>query len=384
MARPPRLLIATSVPSTIAAFLLPYAAHYRALGWQVDAACNGGPTDPGVVEAFDRVHHVPWTRRPLDPANLLEAPNLLRALVREADYDLVHLHDPIAAFVGRYALRGLRARGRPKVVYTAHGFHFFRGASPARHFVFRTLETVASRWTDRLIVINKEDLAAAQRFPIPTAKVRYMPGIGVDTSRYDPEAVSETDVERLRASLNLADTDRMVLMVAEFNPGKRHMDAISALAVADRPELVLACAGVGPMMEQVRMHAQALGVGDRVKLLGYRRDIPALLRASIGLLLPSEREGLPRCIMEASCLERPVIATRIRGVSELVNERTGILTEVGDIAAMAAALRSWVDDPATAEEMGRAGRLAMQAFDLRTVIGLHDALYEELLGELAA
>lgn len=132
------------------------------------------------------------------------------------------------------------------------------------------------------------------------------------------------------------------------------------------------------------MHAQALGVGDRVKLLGYRRDIPALLRASIGLLLPSEREGLPRCIMEASCLERPVIATRIRGVSELVNERTGILTEVGDIAAMAAALRSWVDDPATAEEMGRAGRLAMQAFDLRTVIGLHDALYEELLGELAA
>lgn len=381
MARAPRLLIATSVASTLTAFLLPYAARYRAMGWRVDAACNGGPEDHEVVGAFDRVVHLPWTRRPLDAANLLRTPPRLRALVQEVDYDLVHLHDPIAAFVGRYALRGLRARGRPKVVYTAHGFHFFKGASPARYLVFRSIETIASRWADRLILINREDEEAAKRFPIQNDRVRYMPGIGVDMTLYDPDSVSPADVAQARASLDLEPRQVMVLMVAEFNPGKRHLDAVSALAAADRPDLVLVCAGVGPMMEQVRAHAEKLGVADRVKLLGFRRDIPVLLRASAGLMLPSEREGLPRCIMEAGCLERPVIATRIRGVVELVSEDTGFLTDVGDVAAMAQALRRLTDDPVGTAALGLAGRRAMRQFDVRAVLEQHDALYQELLVE---
>jgi glycosyltransferase involved in cell wall biosynthesis len=206
-----------------------------------------------------------------------------------------------------------------------------------------------------------------------------MPGIGVDMRRYDPAAVGEDDVRAVRAELGLGPESTLVTMLAEFNPGKRHRDLIAALARADRPGLVIALAGVGPLEDEVRAQSARLGVEDRVRFLGFRSDVPVLLRASAALALPSEREGLPRSIMEASCLERPVIATRIRGVTELVTPASGYLVEVGDVDGLAGALRGIVDDPDGAAAKGRAGRVAMRAFDLAPVLRAHEALYADLL-----
>jgi glycosyltransferase involved in cell wall biosynthesis len=380
MSDPPRLLIVASVPETLRAFLLPYAQHFRGLGWRVDAAARGVSSDDVVTAAFDQVVDVPWSRSPLDPANLTTAAATLRAHVRQERYDLVHVHDPIAAFVTRWALRRLRRSTGVRVVYTAHGFHFFKGNAPHRNAAFYLLEAIASRWTDAQIVINREDEAAARRWPFASRdRVTYMPGIGVDMDRYDPAAVSEDEVRAVRAELGLGPESTLVTMLAEFNPGKRHRDLIAALARADRPDLVLALAGVGPLEDAVRAQSAELGVEERVRFLGFRSDVPALLRASAALALPSEREGLPRSIMEASCLERPVIATRIRGVTELVTEASGYVVEVGDVEGLADALRAVVDDPGEAAAKGRAGRVAMRTFDLAPVLRAHETLYAELL-----
>ncbi len=377
----PRLLIATSVPSTLTAFLLPYAQHYRGLGWTVEALSNGVTSNETCVAAFDAVHEIGWTRKPTDPGNLIEAPARLRQVVREGRYDIVHAHDPIAAFVTRYALRGMRAAGAVKVVYTAHGFHFFRGAPPVQATVFKVVERVASDWTDKLIVINQEDLAAAKAFPLGRrGGVVYMPGIGVDTSKYGRAGVDPAGAERVRRELGLVEGQPLLTMVAEFNPGKRHKDAVAALAASGLDDATLALAGDGPLVDEVLALARSLGVGERVRALGYRHDIPDILAASTAVLLPSEREGLPRSLMEAASLELPLIATRIRGITELVTPETGILHDVGDVPALAAAMRRLVDDPAAAREMGRKGRLAMAKFDLKNVIGLHDELYAEVLG----
>ncbi len=381
MSEAPRLLIVASVPETLRAFLLPYAQHFRSLGWRVDAAARGGASDEVVTEAFDQVVDVPWSRSPLDPANLTTAAATLRAHVRQERYDLVHVHDPIAAFVTRFALRRLRRTIGVRVVYTAHGFHFFKGNAAHRNAAFYLLELIASRWTDAQIVINREDEAAAKRWPFASRdRVTYMPGIGVDMGRYDPAAVSEDEVRAVRAELGLDPTSTLVTMLAEFNPGKRHRDLVDALARADRPELVIALAGVGPLEEAVRAQCARLGVAERVRFLGFRTDVPVLLRASAALALPSEREGLPRSIMEASCLERPVIATRIRGVTELVTPASGYVVEVGDVEGLAEALQAIVDDPDGAAAKGRAGRVAMRTFDLAPVLGAHEALYADLLG----
>lgn len=376
----PRLLYATSVPDTLRAFLLPYGEHYRARGWRVHAAAAGASGCDACLGAFDAVHDLPWTRHPSDSANLREAPRALRALVREQGFDLVHAHDPIAGFVTRLALRRMRAEAEVGVVTTAHGFHFFAGNAWHRNLLYGAVEWLASHWTDAQVVINREDEAAVRRWRFASRdRTMYMPGIGVDTSVYDPKRVSDADVAQVRAELGLHDEQQLLLMVAELNPGKRHRDAVAALAAAERPEVVLGCAGVGPLGPEIEAQARTLGLEGRVRLLGYRRDVPALLRTSFALVLPSEREGLPRCIMEASCLERPVIATRIRGVTELVSPETGVLVEVGDVAALAAAIRRLVDCPAEAAALGAAGPDAMRRFDLRNVLALHDALYERLL-----
>jgi len=372
----------TSVPSTVTAFLLPYVQHYRKRGWRVEAASNGVTMSAKCVAAFDAVHEVPWTRRPTDPVNLTAAAARLRDIVRDGRFDIVHTHDPVAAFVTRLALRKLRRTGRPKVVYTAHGFHFYRGAPLAQRAIFQVIERVASRWTDHLIVINQEDLASAQRFPLARkGKVSLMPGIGIDRSYYDLATLSASEIERVRRELGLASGQPLFTMIAEFNPGKRHRDAVSALAASGLSTAVLALAGEGPLMAETRALAEHVGIGDRVKLLGYRTDIPALVAASAAILLPSEREGLPRSLMEASALERPVIASRIRGVSELVTEQTGFLHAVGDVDAIAEAMRTVANDPEGMLRMGRAGRRAMAPYDIVNLLALHDALYSALLGD---
>jgi glycosyltransferase involved in cell wall biosynthesis len=378
--RATRLLITTSVPTTLTTFLLPYARHFRERGWVVHAASNGATGCAACRDAFDEVFDLPWTRRPRDPVNVTVAPRRLQALVEAGGYDLVHTHDPIAAFVTRLALRRMRARGRPRVIYTAHGFHFHGEGGRVSNGVFRSMEWVAGRWTDYLIVINRDDEQAARRFGIVAPdRLRYMPGIGVDLATYARDRVAPDRPQLLRAELGVPSDAPLLTMIAEFNPGKRHRDAVAALALAKRRDVHLLLAGTGPLMEAVRAAAADAGVGARVHLLGFRGDVPDLLHASFASILPSEREGLPRCIMESLCLERPVISTRIRGVRELVDDETGVLAEVGDVAAMARAIDALADDPELRARMGRTGRERMQAFGFDRVVAMHEALYGEAL-----
>ena len=379
MTEPPRLLITASVPLTLHTFLRPFAQRYRARGWRVDAAARGADQDPRLAGVFDAVHDLPWTRSPTDPVNLTAAPNALRALVQREKYDLVHAHDPVAGFVTRWSLRDARRRNALRVIYTAHGFHFLPGAHPVRNAIFWSLERVAAPWGDRLIVMNDDDERAASHWPVQLVRMR---GIGIDLAAYDPNDVSQDAVLQVRQELGLEEDAALFLMVAELNPGKRHRDALDALALSQNPNTHLAFAGTGPEEEALRAQAEALRIQDRVHWLGWRKDIPSLLQASRALLLPSDREGLPRCIMEALALNRPVIATRIRGIKELVSENVGRLVPVGDPAALAEAIDWFASHPEKAERMGSRGRAAMAPYALPSILAAHDVLYAELLDEI--
>ena len=171
-----RLLIVTTVNDMMRDFLLPFARHYRALGCTVDGMARRDDTFEACATAFDRLWPIGWSRSPWDLWNLLDNVRTVRSVVARENYDLVHVHTPIAAFITRMALRRLRALGKLRVIYTAHGFHFHTGGPALPNALFLAMEKLAGRWTDYLIILNHEDMVAARRHRIVTAdRVRYMP-----------------------------------------------------------------------------------------------------------------------------------------------------------------------------------------------------------------
>jgi glycosyltransferase involved in cell wall biosynthesis len=379
-----KLLIVATVPETIRGFLIPWAEHYRAQGWKVDAMALDISTCSACIDAFDRVWDIQWSRNPLNPLNLVSAPRHIRQIVQQQDYDLVHVHTPVAAFVSRYALRRLRRQSALKVLYTAHGFHFHREGSTLRNQIFLTLEKWAGRWCDRLIVINQEDRDAALKHQIvPSQHLHYIPGIGVDLSHYSDRSLTEADRLQTRAELGLKPEDALFLAIAEPIPRKRPQDLLLALAKLQRPSVHLALAGDGPLISNLKTLAAQLGIAERIHFLGFRPDIPRFIYTATATLLVSEQEGLPRSIMEAMAMGVPAIGTRIRGTEDLLKDGAGKLVEVGDSTAIAAEMAWILDHPEAARALGLQGRQQIQKYDLCKILSLHDGIYTDALEEVA-
>jgi len=376
------LLIVATVTSVIREFLVPYAAHFRALGWRVDAAANGATADPVLRDAFDRVHEIPLSRSLLDLNGLARGARSLAAIL-DTGPTIVHAHTPIAAFVARVVVRRVPIERRPALAYTAHGFHFHEGGNPATNALFLTAERVAGRWTDRLVVINGEDFAAAKRHRIvPRSRLVWMPGIGIDTQAWSPASVPPEEAARVRGRLGIAVDTPVFVVVAEFSRNKRQRDVITALASMRHADAHLVLLGEGPERPSMESAVADLGLRDRVHFLGYVREVRPVVRAATALVLPSKREGLPRSVMEALALEVPVIASTARGNRELIGTDSGILVPTGDVRGLAEAMDRLIDHPDEGGAMGRRGRARMvEQYDLKVLIGMHEALYRGMLTE---
>lgn len=375
-------LFVATVPITLEAFLIPYADHFRSEGWRVDALANGASSCEPIAEHFDARFDVAWSRNPFAPSNLQGTVRRVRDIVRAGRYDIVHVHTPVAAWVTRYALRrGTRPKSGPIVVYTAHGFHFYRGQRALPHTFFRTMERVAAPWTDVLVTINAEDYQAASRFVNPPTKLLLIPGIGVDTERYAPGGVTIAEASRVREELRISEDDFLLTMIAELVPTKRHRFALEALAEAHAENVVLALVGDGPADEQIRADVDRLGLRDRVRFAGYRKDIPVVLAASDALLMCSEREGLNRSVLEAMASGRPAIGTDTRGIADAIgSEESGWIVPKDDSRALAKAIREAASNPDEVKRRGTAARKrACAEFSLQRVIDAYDGLYHEAL-----
>lgn len=377
----PRLLMATTVGVTFG-FLMPFVRHFRRLGWKVDAA-TGTLHDLPDPEEPDEVFRVPWSRRPVDVSNL-RAAEVVRGIVQRGRYDLVHVHTPVASFVTRFALRH-RGPDRPRVIYTAHGLPFDPGAGGVGKVVLEALERRAARWTDHLVVINREDAEAVAAWKVlPPERIWWMPGIGVDLRRFGREAVSSAEERALRAELGIEGRP-CLLAIAEFTPRKRHADLLQAFGrLAGMPsgrDAVLVLAGTGPLESPMRELVRSLGLVDRVRFLGSRRDVPGLLAVATALVLASHREGLPRCVLEAMAMGTPVIATRARGTAELLADGSGFSFEIGDVRELAALMERVLSDPAAAALAARRAGERVKGYREEVLLRLHASLYEQALSD---
>jgi glycosyltransferase involved in cell wall biosynthesis len=378
----PSILFVTTVPVTLEVFLAPFARHLRERDWAVDGLANGAASCARIAQDFGRLFDIGWTRSPVSFLQLPALTRRVRTIVAEGGYDLVHVHTPIAAFVTRFALRNLERSDRPIVVYTAHGFHFYRGGRPLPNRVYRWMERAAARWTDYIVTINGEDLDAARSFgTIKPDRVRLIPGIGVDPGPYAQGAVAPREAHSIRTELMIPEDAFLLLMIAEFGRVKRHEHALKALANTRNKGTVLVLAGDGPLEQRVRDRAEELGIKDRVRFAGYRRDVPALLAAADALLLASEREGLPRSMLEAMAAGVPVIGTDTRGIADLLKDGAGWIADKHDPNALAAVIDIAAGD---AEERARRGFRGRELVAERYALPLIMATYEEMYREALA
>ena len=343
----PKLLIVTTVASTLRAFLLPYAQHFRKKGWTVDAMSSGVSDCKKCQETFNACHEISFRRNPLSLKNFGNTHAKIRGIVESGKYDIIHVHTPVASFVTRFALRPRKGTPpRPAMVYTAHGFHFHGEGNGVKSAVFAALERLAGEWTDHTITINQEDYEAAIVLKIaPKERLSLLPGIGLDFTHYSPSAIDIADIKKFHAALKLGKDDELFLMAAEFIPRKRHKDALHALARTGRKDFHLAFAGTGPLEGAMKRLASELSLESRVHFLGERTDVPLLMLSSRATILPSIQEGLSRSVMESICLGIPVLGSDVRGIRDLITPSRGSLFPVRNPAALAAAMILSVAEP---------------------------------------
>lgn len=258
-----------------------------------------------------------------------KAYKFLKKHIQEQKYDLIHCHTPVAGTLTRLASRKMR---NPRVIYTAHGFHFYKGASWKNWFFFFPIEWICAWFTDTIITINKEDFALAKRF-LHVADIRYIPGVGVDVKKMK---IKSRTKEETKASLGLSSEDIMLLSVGELNENKNHEVIIKAMALLNNSKIHYYIAGNGSLKEHLQNVAQECGIKDNVHFLGYRTDISDLDSATDIFCHPSFREGLSVALMEAIACGCNVICSDIRGNRDLAEDCNNVeLFDPRDIKSVA-------------------------------------------------
>lgn len=306
------LYVATVVKTHIMEFHIPYLQMLKEEGWHTEVAAKNDYDNPSdcVIPYCDEYYDVPFGRNPFKPSNL-KAYKELKKIINEGKYDIVHCHTPVGAMLTRLASKKARKNGT-KVIYTAHGFHFYKGAPLLNWLVYYPVEKFLSRFTDVLVTINKEDYERAKE-KFHAQKVEYIPGIGVNINKFSRETCGR---EEKRKELGIPEDVKVLLSVGELNQNKNQRIVIEALP--QLKDCVYVICGSGPLMDEYRQLAQDLGVSDRLMLAGYRSDVAEFYHMADVFVFPSFREGLPVAVMEAMAAQLPVVAARNRGTNDLL------------------------------------------------------------------
>lgn len=367
-----KILYVTTVSNTVNAFLIPHIKMLVAQGSQVDVAFNiVQKVKPEIEELGCKIHILPLKRSPFNKNNLIAYKELKKILQIEK-YDLVHTHTPVASAIVRLACR---KSSEIKVIYTPHGFHFFKGAPLRNWLIYYPVEKYLSRYTDVLITINKEDYNRAKKFR--AKKVEYIPGVGLDTKKFENIIVSKKEK---RKELGIPDEAIVLLSVGELNKNKNHETVIKAISKLDNKNLIYLICGIGSMGNHLTKMARKLCLEKQVILLGYRNDIPELLKMADIFVFPSKREGLGLAALEAMASGLPLITSNVHGIIDYsIDGITGFTCKPMDVRGFANAIQRLLDDKELRNKMGAHNKKSVYQFDLKKVLTLMEEIYANML-----
>lgn len=321
-----KVLFVATVTDHIQAFHIPYLQYFKEQGYEIHVASKGNEEIPYCDKHFD----LDFARFPFKLQNV-NVYNKLKKIINENEYEIIHCHTPVGGVLTRLAARKARKKHNTKVIYTAHGFHFYKGAPKLNWLIYYPIEKMMSRYTDCLITINKEDYEfAKKKFKIKD--IRHIHGVGCKTERLDVQ-LSEEEKQKYKEDLQIPKDSIVLSYVAELNKNKNQMlliDTVEQL-VKSNINVCLLLIGTGVLKEYYEQQIKEKGLEKNIKLLGRRQDIGQLLSITDIYVASSFREGLPVNIMEAMYMCLPIVATDNRGHRELVkNNENGYIVNTND------------------------------------------------------
>ena len=356
------LFVATVVKTHIMQFHIPYLKMFKEMGYETVVAARNDYENPEDcrIPYCDHYIDVPFERNPFCYENL-RCYKKLKSIMDEGEFSIIHCHTPVGGVVGRLAAKKARKKGT-RVIYTAHGFHFYKGAPIKNWLLYYPAEKLCARFTDVLITINKEDYDLAQK-KMKAKCVKYLPGVGVDFKKFSQPTVGKAAKRR---ELGIPEDGAVLLSVGELNSNKNHETVIRAIADMDVYYII---AGNGGLQQHLQNVIDTLDVCDRVKLLGYRCDAKELYEAADIFVFPSFREGLPVALMEAMAAGVPVVASQIRGNVDLIQDGiNGFLCDPSDAHSFADRTRMLLTNDALANSFSERGKEKIKKYDIENVL----------------
>lgn len=365
-----KVLFCATVVSHLKAFHLPYLQWFKEEGWEVHAATNGEEAVPYVDKQFN----ISIQRSPFKWDNI-RAYRELKRIIDSNEYDIIHCHTPMGAVLTRLAARGARRKGTT-VIYTAHGFHFFKGASLVNWLIYYPVEKWLSRYTDCLITMNQEDYDRVQKRKFSAKRIAYVHGVGVDFNKYKP--VSSEEKKRLRVEYGIEDNRFVLVYAAELTKRKNQSLLIEVVkSLKDRlPNIQLLLAGKGELESHYRSLVHNMNLEGYVTFLGHRTDMNRIYALSDLAVSSSRQEGLPVNVMEAIASGLPVVATKVRGNRDLVTEGVhGLLVELGDSEAFAESIWKLYEDQILRESISREFQRLIDLYSVSYVLDEVTSIY---------
>lgn len=357
----PRVLMAASVASMIDQFNMPNIELLQQLGYEVHVACNfkeGNTCDKERIKAFRknlrdmhvRMHQWDCPRDIRSVSKCVRAYRQILKLLESYRFAWMHCHSPVGGALARLAAHKLGVR----TVYTAHGFHFYKGAPLKNWLLYYPAEKLLAHWTDVLITVNKEDYRFAEK-KLRAGSIYRIPGIGIDLETYAAHSAAADlkttcGKEALCKKYRIPDKARILLSVGELNKGKNHKLAIEALAALHKQDVYYLICGQGILREELWRFAEQMGVGSRVRLPGYQEEMPYIYQGADIFVFPSKREGMPAALMEAMAAGMACAVSDIRGNRELIED--SFRFPPGRPRQLAALLEMLLDDQQLRQELG--------------------------------
>ncbi|CDE45564.1 putative uncharacterized protein [Clostridium sp. CAG:411] len=376
-----KALMVASVASMIDQFNRENISLLQTMGYEVDVACNfevGNTSSEERVKRFRQelqkqevgTFQLPIPRKILAFSDMIQAYKQLKKMVEEKQYTLVHCHSPIGSVIARLACRKQRKKGL-KLIYTAHGFHFFTGAPKKNWLIFYPIEKIFARYTDILITICSEDYQRARKKKLGK-NIVYSPGVGIDVDK-----VKKIDKKAdKRQMLGIREKDILVLSVGELNQNKNHETIVRALKQLNRTDVHYVICGQGDKKEELERMAKQFGMEERLHLLGFRTDALEWMKVADLFAFPSYREGLPVSLMEAMAAGLPVVCSKIRGNVDLIKDgEGGYMCEPMDVASFAENLSRLIKDAEQRKCMGEKNQITVQQFDKSRVSEVMKKVY---------